>query len=463
MEHVLIFLLLNFLLFLPRFFLNKKTSTFIPYKEIFTNEGIRLQPLISRFNDDIFRVNFELALAVLLIVFFKATIAIQVAQQLFFIFYLSTLLIFYYHYSVYSIYKTYPAITVDFPLLKEGLNIAKSGYKKSLLLGIIAFFTYGIGLYFLSTYFVAQIYFKDSISLLLLCFLILLLALLFKIDKKVNFFKYATDGDFHYLTFAVVQSTIYLVNSNLYYSSKSKKDILKIPGYIERAYLEIPIKTAVIQKPNVFFIAIESYGAVLYENAYFKQEFEKTCSSLSLKFQEKGLFTASNLSKSPVTGGASWVSYSSLLTGVNIENNFIYNYLFNNQSKYKTQSILDIFENLDYKSFLISGLGGYENYPIEWNKILNFLGAKNVIKFKDLDYQGPLFNFGPSAPDQYLLHKSMEIMKQKSGNKPLVSFVETINSHYPFESPTLLLDDWNDCTTASEKDFKTLSKSVSIN
>lgn len=458
MESVLLFLLLNFLLFLPRFFLNKKTSHFLPYKEIFTERGIRLEPLLSRFNDDIFRVNLELAFLCLVLVFVKSFLAIQVSQFIFFVFYLVTLFTFYYHYSIYSIYKTFPAISVDYPLIKEGFDIAKKGYLLTLVLGLIGFLGFIIGTFFISHYFIATLYSNNSIALTLACFTILFLAFLFCIYKKVNFLRYSNDADFHYLTFAVVQSTILILSSNKFYNKKSKSDLLKIPKIIEQSCFEFPKDVHLVQKPNVFFIAVESYGAILYENEIFKSDFEKICETLSNELQSNHIYIASSLSKAAVTGGASWVSYSSFLKGINIDNNSIYRYLFNNQSKHKAESIFEFFEKQDYDSYLLSGLGGFENYTIEWDNILRFLGSKNVVKFKDLEYQGRLFNFGPSSPDQYLLHKTMEIMKTRSGNKPITSFVETINSHYPFVSPTKILDDWKKCATTSEKDFNITTK-----
>lgn len=130
--------------------------------------------------------------------------------------------------------------------------------------------------------------------------------------------------------------------------------------------------------------------------------------------------------------------------------------MINNQEKYKTESLFSVLEKMGYENYLVSGLGGFENYVIEWGKILSFLDTRNVIKYTDLEYKGERFNFGPSAPDQYLLNKSRALIEEKSIGKPFALFLETINSHYNFDSPTIVLKDWKSCSTALREDYKPL-------
>ncbi|MBC8883503.1 hypothetical protein H9X57_09160 [Flavobacterium piscinae] len=148
------------------------------------------------------------------------------------------------------------------------------------------------------------------------------------------------------------------------------------------------------------------------------------------------------------------MAYSSFLMGIKITSDLLYRKLFHEREKYKTQSIFTILEELGYATTLIAAVGGYENFTIEWEETLSFLGTKNVIKFKDLDYTGEKFNFGPSAPDQYMLQKSRALIKEKYPNQPISFFVETINSHANFETPTHLFKNWEECNLANRNAFK---------
>jgi len=132
----------------------------------------------------------------------------------------------------------------------------------------------------------------------------------------------------------------------------------------------------------------------------------------------------------------------------------MYRKLLYERNLFPSQSIFDVLEQIGYSTNLIATVGGYKNFKIEWDKILSFLGTKNVIRFDDLNYKGVTFNFGPSAPDQYMLNKSIEILKEKNKNQPITFFVETINSHANFETPTTIFDDWKKCNTANREDFK---------
>jgi hypothetical protein len=459
---VLLFFILNFLLFLPRYFFNRETSTFLPYKELFIEKKFRIAPLFSRFNDDVFRINIELTFLTFLLILFKSILPLEISKTIFIIFYIPTLILFFYHYSIFSIYKTFPALSVDRKLFLEGFNIAKSGFKTWLIISIVFFVIFTIGVVFLTSYFIETIHSGKNDLLGLICFFIILVTIIFCFIKRINFLKFKEEQDFHYLTYFIIQSTYYIISSNIFFSKKAKYDIANISNLIKESYYIIPDEITLKQKPNIFFIAIESYGAILQENDFYKLRYQKLCNSITQDLSEKDFHVASKNSKSPVTGGKSWVAYSSFLKGIHIESDFVYKYLFNNQSKYQTESVFDILEKLGYKNYLISGIGGFENYTIEWNKILSFFGIKNVIKYKDLEYKGKTFNFGPSSPDQYLLNKSMELIKENKDKQPIASFVETINSHYPFESPTKIFDNWQICNDASLEDFK-VTKSLSKN
>ena len=452
---VVLFLLLNFVLFLPRYVFNSKTAAFFPIKEFTPKGKIRVQPLLTRFNEDVFRVNFEYALFVLLLLVFKNQIPLEYAQLLASFFYTFSLIFFLYHNSIFSIYKSYPSLKSDYPLILQGIKIGLSGFIFYFFIGCLLFLGLVVFSFWTNFYLVEKVYY-NSFWLTICCCIISILGITYFIYKRLNLFRLKIEHEFDYHHFGTIQSSVFMLNSNRFFSAKSKTELSQIPNLIEETILKIPENIVMKSVPNVYIIGIESYGAILLENEEYAQKYEALMNKLYTKLNSNDWQAVSTLSETTVTGGTSWVSYSSVLKGVNIKSDFMYRHLINNQEKYNTQSFFTLFEELGYENYLISGLGGFENYTIEWEKILSFFDTKNVIKYADLDYKGERFNFGPSAPDQYLLNKSRALIQKNTSGKPFALFVETINSHYNFDSPTQLLEDWKTCNTATREDYMPL-------
>lgn len=452
---VLLFLFLNFVLFIPRYVFNSKTAAFFPLKEFFPKGKLRVQPLLTRFNEDVFRVNFEYALFFLLLAVFKNQIPMEYAKILAGFFYTFSLIFFLYHNSIFSIYKSYPSLLSDYPLIIQGVKIGLSGFRTRFFIGCVLFLVFDLFFFWANIYLVEKVYF-NPFWMTISCCLIFFLGVSYFVYKRLNLFRFKIEYEFDYHHYGTIQSSFFMLNSNRFFSAKSKTEFNQIPNLIEETIVEIPENIVMKTIPNVYIIGIESYGAILLENELYAQKYQDLINELYAKLNNNDWLAASTLSETTVTGGTSWVSYGSLLKGVNIKSDYIYRHLINNQEKYKTQSFFTLFENLGYENYLVSGLGGFENYAIEWGKILSFFDTKNVIKYTDLEYKGERFNFGPSAPDQYLLNKSRALIQKNTSGKPFALFVETINSHYNFESPTLLLDDWETCNTASREDFMPL-------
>lgn len=465
MISVVLFLLLNFILFIPRYVFNSKTANFFPVKEFFPGNKLRVQPLLTRFNEDVFKVNFEYALVFLILAIFKEYIFIENAKLIAGFFYFFTLLYFLYHNSIFSIFKSYPSLKLDYLLVIDGIKIGFKGFRNYFFLGFLSFVILSFVL-FLTNFFIVDQLYNDSFWMTICCSIICFLGVFYYLYKKLNPFRFIREHNFEIHHYGTIQSSVFMLNSNQFFSNKAKTELSQIPNLINDSKLNLPHNLLFNSKPNVYIIGVESYGAILYENEIYQEKYTVLINKLNEILSVNDWKSVSILSNAVVTGGTSWVSFGSFLKGLNIKSDFIYRHLINNQEKYKTQSLFSVLEKYGYENYLVSGLGGFENYAIEWNKILSFLGTKNVIKYADLEYKGETFNFGPSAPDQYLLNKSRELIEEKSLGKPFALFLETINSHYNFDSPTLLLDDWKRCAKVSRKDFnplQNLSEKVSEN
>jgi hypothetical protein len=63
------------------------------------------------------------------------------------------------------------------------------------------------------------------------------------------------------------------------------------------------------------------------------------------------------------------------------------------------------------------------------------------LRFDDMNYQGPLYGWGPSPPDQYAIHFAQTYMNQDV-DTPHVFFYITQNSHYPWTPLPEMAQSW---------------------
>lgn len=452
---IAIYLLLNFLLFLPLYLFNKETSTFLPINEILKKKRIRsaFSSLLGRVNKDIFRINLEYTLVIFLLLIFKNYINFQYIVIPFHIYYILILIIFYYHHSIHGIYNTYPAITTDFQLIVQGIKIGWAGYKKQLLLGIsCSFILLGI-IIKLNSLLLTQIQSSNTIVLKIFSSIILIITFRHFFFCHVNYIYLQKEVNFVEFSGIGIQALSFLISSNIFFSKKAKSEIALIPHIYNKTELTIPSDQTLKQSPNIYFIALESYGAILYENETYYQRYTQLLETIDQTIQSHEWHVTSFLSNSPISGGGSWMAFFSVLKGIQIKTDSLYRKLVQVRDKYTVQSIFTVLKKFQYNTFLVTGIGGFENFKVPWKEILEFADVQDVITHKDLNYTGPLFTL-ESAPDQFFLNKSIQIMKAKAQGKPLAFFVETLNSHYDFYTPTVILDQWEDCNTTTLKDFK---------
>jgi hypothetical protein len=198
---------------------------------------------------------------------------------------------------------------------------------------------------------------------------------------------------------------------------------------------------ALSRTPDVFFIFIESYGSVLYQRPHFTPPYLHMAETLEESLDNEGWSAVSTLSEAPTWGGGSWMSYTSALFGVQVEQ----------QSKYNALKVK--YAVLEYPN-----IGRYfssQGYEYVWVVTINrelaetravvdhrFYGPDRWITFDELDYEGPLFGWGPSVPDQFTFGFIQDFVSQQEWPTFLVYLTQ--NSHYPWTPLPPALDDWRD-------------------
>ena len=194
-------------------------------------------------------------------------------------------------------------------------------------------------------------------------------------------------------------------------------------------------------KPNVHLLVIESYGRIVMDHPALAGHYETRVIALERQLAEGGWHVCSQLSESPVTGGASWISYTSVMYGLNVKNQGIFRTMMKNPHIAAYDSLFHWLKRQGYTTYRLSSLGGYEKMEIPYSEYSRLYGIDHWILHKDLDYCGPLYGFGPSPPDQYALNFAIDRIRSEKG-MPYALFFISQNSHTPYHTPEEVAEDW---------------------
>ena len=435
-------LLLNSILFLPRLIMDWEETTLIPIKDLFKGSAFQRFRFISyRYNYDLFRFCFDLAVSVLGVYFFRSYLTIFWVQLAFFSLYLIWLVYLVYFNVFDKIYNLPPLFYSDRFMLKNGLKIAIVGFYYRFLssLVLLAILCWLIYLSFEKMLFYL---FASELTLLSLGILSLIIFM--------GFFS-MTRYSYEQLPQQMVQSPIRSILKNIRSSLEAKNNLSQLNmNRLKRynIYETIEFK----KKPNIFFIMVESYGRILYDDPDLSTSYFEWIKKHEEKLALSNWEMATALSTAPIVGGASWLSYSSILYGFRIDNQGTYLSLANNPEISNYQSFFRLLQTKGYKNYHLNSLGGFEKMKIPWDTYSRFYAVDEWIRYKDLNYKGVHYGFGPSPPDQYALQFAENQIRQQK-EEPFSLFFITQNSHSPFESPEAIVDDWRSLNTDAEPEL----------
>ena len=195
------------------------------------------------------------------------------------------------------------------------------------------------------------------------------------------------------------------------------------------------------ETPDVYFIFIESYGSVLYQRQHFRSSYIQMAEALETTLADEGWSAVSTLSEAPTWGGGSWMSYTSTLFGVLVDQQSKYNALKVKYSVLEYPTIGRYFSSQGYDYVWVVPIN--RQLP-ETREVIDdrFYGPDRWIRFDALNYEGPLFGWGPSAPDQFTFGFIQDFVSRQE--QPTFLVYLTQNSHYPWTPLPPVLDDWRD-------------------
>lgn len=230
------------------------------------------------------------------------------------------------------------------------------------------------------------------------------------------------------------------VTANIRRSVESREDIRTIMS-VDPSETYDYSKYQLAETPDVFFIFIESYGSVLYQRPHFTPPYLQMAEALEQSLASGGWSAVSTLSEAPTWGGGSWMSYTSALFGVLVEQQSKYNALKVKYTVLEYPNIGRYFNSQGYEYVWVVPIN--RQLP-ETREVIDhrFYGPDRWITFETLKYDGPLFGWGPSAPDQFTFGFIRDFISQQE--QPTFLVYLTQNSHYPWTPLPPVLDDWHD-------------------
>ncbi len=447
LQFLLYFLGLNSLFFLPRYFMERSSSTFFPYKGLLSGPlAERVRFLINRFNYDIFRLSFDFFLLVMGCYFLLPVAsvgALAVVGSLIFIVLLSYQI--YYHIFE-SIYRIEPVFFSDWLMLKTGASLFFRDLKGLNGLILLAILGLLVGLFFA---------FRQMLHLLSGLTLSWPWWGGIGIITLLGFYSLVT---YNYKAFGkiVFPSQTQSLLRNIRQSLRTRNylrnfDFESLSQYQPYQHL------ALAKRPNIYFLVLESYGKVLYDHPELKETYMQQLQGMEAALRQKNWRSCTHLSQSPITAGASWIAYTSALFGFHIPDQGAYVSLLHRPEMRKYQHLMRWLKEQGYQTYRPSSIAGFKGMKIPWDDYQDFYALDRWMKYEDMDYTGRLYGFGPCPPDQFTLGYAQQVMAQQAS--PHFLFFITQNSHNPFVAPPLAAD-WTQLNDGSQG--KDLEHSSSI-
>ena len=432
------FFLLNFILFFPLFIAYYDNTSLFPLDEFLAREDFRrkITFIYNRYNPDPFRISLDFV-AMSLLFFFIGRVRALKLLWLWFSFFLMLLIYNVYFHFTFSIYSFIPTLASDYAFIMEGVKVFMKETPIRALLAISVIVILCIPIFQLLKFWVLSI--SDTKKQTPGVGIVFLIACLIGFSRLYIFTDAANKrAQFPPVIFCISCELI----SNLDRSIDFRQSIEDFDIAKKVAQTNL-LKAAVEAAPNINLIMIESYGSIIYSNSEFFEIINYQDSAYQ-NLANQQLNIVSNLSISPVSGGASWLSYNTLLNGFQINSNELYKKISVN-SEYE---LLNLFKWLNYNSYKTYFLA--PSFPIGsvsfGESLKEYYGSENWILHDDFyHYKGPRLGWGSAPTDQYSFSYTYDLaQKQKLTHQPSFTFFLTKDSHNPFITVGHAIDNWKD-------------------
>jgi hypothetical protein len=190
---------------------------------------------------------------------------------------------------------------------------------------------------------------------------------------------------------------------------------------------------------DVLLVFVESYGAVTYETPAIAEGLVASRADLAAAVAETGREVVTAYVESPTFGGSSWLAHLSLISGVEVRDQYAYTSLMASGR----ETIITNFARRGYRTVALMP-GMRQAWPEG-----AFYRFDQIYGHDLLEYRGPQFGWW-SIPDQYALARidAVERARAAGARSPLFIVFPTSTTHAPFGPVAPYQPDWARVLTA---------------
>jgi hypothetical protein len=192
---------------------------------------------------------------------------------------------------------------------------------------------------------------------------------------------------------------------------------------------------------DVLLAFVEAYGAVTYDNPIFAHALAASRGDLAAAARETGREVLSAYVDSPTFGASSWLAHLSLLTGVEVRDQYAYVAVMSS----RRDTLPKAFRRQGYRSVAVMP-GMRQAWPEG-----AFYGFDEIHGRDGLAYAGPKFGWW-AIPDQFTLAKFDQLELHPPDRKPVFAVFPTSTTHAPFGPVAPYQPDWSKLLTAEAFD-----------
>jgi len=188
---------------------------------------------------------------------------------------------------------------------------------------------------------------------------------------------------------------------------------------------------AALDGADVLLVFVESYGAITFDTPAVADGLVESRADLRAAVAETDREVVTAYVESPTFGGSSWLAHLSLISGVEVRDQFAYTSLMAS----RRETMITNLARRGYRTVaLMPGMrqawpeGAFYHYDQIYGRDL-------------LDYRGPEFGWW-SIPDQYALAKIDALERNRLTRKPIFLVFPTSTTHAPFGPVAPYQPDW---------------------
>ena len=189
---------------------------------------------------------------------------------------------------------------------------------------------------------------------------------------------------------------------------------------------------AQLEGADVLLLFVESYGAVTYETPAIADGLVESRADLQSAVTETDREVVTAYVESPTFGGSSWLAHLSLISGVEVRDQYAYTSLMAS----RRETMISNFARRGYRTVALMP-GMRQAWPEG-----AFYHYDQIYGRDSLEYKGPEFGWW-SIPDQYALAKIDALERNRLTRKPLFVVFPTSTTHAPFGPVAPYQPDWS--------------------